>query len=196
MAGADLEVDALLGESFRHRLRGHEVAWPVVMSRQAAGCAILEILQPAAAGIGDVAHDIRVVDLGARFRHAPTPVPLSNLLLNGRLGRWLVNGSLIRPTRMRTSGAVTLEAAADAVAPGPSVWVVHESEQRRRPRPLCSGHVGQLVGDDPAGWPRAAFAAVVPGSECVRLMLESFEGLLRVQQVLVVAILPIKVLVP
>src|SRR5664279_2671057 len=70
-----------------------------MVSRQTARCAVLEVLQPAAAGLGDVAHDIRVVELGARFRHAPTPVPLSLPLLNGRLGRRLVNVSLIRPTR-------------------------------------------------------------------------------------------------
>src|SRR5450432_355529 len=89
---------------------------------------------------------------------------------------------------MPISGVVALEAAADAVAPGAAIWVVHESEQRRRPDPLCSGHFGQLVGDDPAGWSGRALPAVVPRGERVRLALESFEGVFRVQQVLVVAL--------
>src|SRR5664279_193555 len=97
---------------------------------------------------------------------------------------------------MPRSGVVELQANPDAVAPGTPVWVVQESEQQRRPRPLRSGHFGQLVGNDPAGWPGDTLRLAVPRGERVRLVLESFEGLFRVQQVLVVALVPVEVLAP
>ena len=89
-----------------------------------------------------------------------------------------------------------LEATPNAVAPGAPVWVVHESQEQRRPRPLCSGHLGQVVGDDPARWSRAVLRVAMPRSERIRLFLERFEGLFRVKQVIVIAVVAVEVFAP
>ena len=46
------------------------------------------------------------------------------------------------------------------------------------------------------GGRRATAAAAMPRGKCVRLVLESFEGLTRVEQVIVVALIAVEVLAP